>query len=381
MINSSAFAIWCVLINTPNLHLLLLFLILAFILIIYVLFLKCFLSMFSNSDGNVDQFVAEVETPPTMSTGIQEVVDNEMAEVAKSSCYKNDYGQLDKNSRCNIQPSLCNSPASLLKIIMNHVFKTSRENKENVYHSPQPRRLSQLELIFQEPQKTKLGSSLDIEDPFSSTANLDFDVSQYFEAEEDPSPTDPMVKQYITHRKLKKDFYSPKRLEQQDFLFNSLETGDALATYLSQEDNEKNNTSLHQNMKEEDDNSSVQHLSGSNFISLECKLKLPISENKRSYVCRICGKEFLKRYSLDRHLVTQACIKAQKIECRKLSDNSWECSMCPSNTFTSKKEATSHLVSHKIEPRSCPICEERFKHLTDTDLLQHVRKHHPDFLS
>ncbi|KAL1501100.1 hypothetical protein ABEB36_006488 [Hypothenemus hampei] len=124
---------------------------------------------------------------------------------------------------------------------------------------------------------------------------------------------------------------------------------------------------------------SIDHPTGGRFTCYECKKEFSTKEflidhtkmhSLKAVKCEDCGREFSRKYHLDRHIVQTGCMGVMK--------QVYECRVCQ-KSFTRKDNLAEHLKVHagilhkKKRQYTCEFCMKEFSGLA---LLQiHVRTH------
>ena len=131
--------------------------------------------------------------------------------------------------------------------------------------------------------------------------------------------------------------------------------------------------------------------------------------DERPHVCQVCGKGFVSAQNLKQHhrvhtkeklfsctrcdrrfgqsrdrlihMVTEACIRAERYIRR--TGKGWECTSCwDIGPFESRDQAERHARGHETgKGLKCPVCPTNFQGLKANYLLKHIQECHPGYIA
>ena len=100
---------------------------------------------------------------------------------------------------------------------------------------------------------------------------------------------------------------------------------------------------------------------------------------ERPFSCIRCNRGFSQNDDLLKHLVTEACIRAERYIRR--TGKGWECTKCENELYQSRDQAERHARMHELgKGLSCPVCPTNYNGQKANVLVSHVKQCHPQYL-
>ena len=121
---------------------------------------------------------------------------------------------------------------------------------------------------------------------------------------------------------------------------------------------------------------------GKGFVSVQnLKQHHRVHTKEKVFSCTRCDRRFGQSRDRLIHMVTEACIRAERYIRR--TGKGWECTNCCLIVpFKSRDQAERHARGHESgKGLKCPVCPTNFQGLKANYLLKHIQECHPGYIA
>lgn len=120
---------------------------------------------------------------------------------------------------------------------------------------------------------------------------------------------------------------------------------------------------------------------GKGFVSAQnLKQHRRVHTKEKLFSCTRCDRRFSQSRDRLIHMVTEACIRAERYIRR--TGKGWECTSCESGPFESRDQAERHARGHEAgKGLKCPVCPTNFQGLKANYLVKHIQECHPGYIA